>query len=122
MVNQAELQRYQRDPFWKFGVLVPQTHAHAIDLDKQTSNISWKKMEATEMGQLKEYETFVDIGIAWNIPSGFKIIHCHMRYDVKHDGRHKAQLFAGGNLRSEYGMCMFRCCIGARYLVDCILS
>jgi hypothetical protein len=26
MINQAKLKSYRREPFWKFGVLVPQTH------------------------------------------------------------------------------------------------
>jgi hypothetical protein len=50
------------------------------------------------MGQLLEYETFINIGIAGSVPSGFKRIRCHMIYDVKHDGRHKARLIAGGHL------------------------
>jgi hypothetical protein len=42
------------------------------------------------MGQLLEYETFVDRGIAGKVPSGYKQICCHMIYDVKHDGRRKS--------------------------------
>jgi hypothetical protein len=38
MVNQAKLQSYRRDKFWKFGGLVPETHAQAIELDKQDNN------------------------------------------------------------------------------------
>jgi Reverse transcriptase (RNA-dependent DNA polymerase) len=98
MVNQAKLRSYRRDPFWKFGVLVPRTHAQAIELDKQNNNNRWQEAEATEMGQLLEYETFIDKGIAGNVPSGYKRIRCHMIYDVKHDGRHKARLVAGGHL------------------------
>jgi hypothetical protein len=50
------------------------------------------------MGQLLEYETFVDKRIAGNVLSGYKRIRCHMIYDVKHDGRHKARLVAGRHL------------------------
>jgi hypothetical protein len=60
MVNKAKLQNYRRDPFWKFGVLVPQSHAQAIELDEQNNNTRWLEAEATKMGQLLEYETFVD--------------------------------------------------------------
>jgi hypothetical protein len=90
MINQAKLQSYRRDPLWKIGVLVPQTHAQAIELDKKNNNTRWQEAEATEMGQLLEYESFVDKGIAGNVPSGHKRIRCHMIYDMKHDGRHKA--------------------------------
>jgi hypothetical protein len=50
------------------------------------------------MGQLLEFETFFDKGIAGIVPSGYKRICCHMIYDVKHDGRLKSQLVAGGHL------------------------
>jgi Reverse transcriptase (RNA-dependent DNA polymerase) len=50
------------------------------------------------MKQLLEYNTFVDQGKGGNAPAGYKKIRCHMIYDVKHDGRHKARLAAGGHL------------------------
>jgi hypothetical protein len=49
MVNQAKLQNYQRDPFSKFDVLVPQTHAQANGLDKQINITRWQEAEATKM-------------------------------------------------------------------------
>jgi hypothetical protein len=48
----------------KAGVLVPQTHAQAVELDKKNSNTRCKEAEATKMGQLLEYEIFVDKLIA----------------------------------------------------------
>jgi hypothetical protein len=90
MVNQSKLQSYGRDPFWRFGVFVPQSHAQAIELDNQNNNTRWQEAEATAMRQLLEYATFIDKGIAGNAPSGYKRIPCHMIYDVKHVGRHKA--------------------------------
>lgn len=50
------------------------------------------------MKQLHEYETFIGKGKEASIPTGYKKIHCHMVYDVKHDGQHKARLVAGGHL------------------------
>jgi Reverse transcriptase (RNA-dependent DNA polymerase) len=44
-----------------------------------------------------EYITFIDKGINCTPTSGYKKIHCHMVY-VKHDGRHKSCLVAGGHL------------------------
>jgi hypothetical protein len=64
----------------------------------QNNITRWQEAEATQMGQMLEYETFIDKGIAGNVPSGYKSICCHMIYDVKHDGRHKARLVAGGHL------------------------
>jgi len=98
MINQAKLKSYRRDTFWKFGVMVPRTHAQVLELDKQNGNTKWQDAEATEMKQLSEYNTFVDKGIDGVVPSGYKKIRCHMIYNVKHDGRHKARLVAGGHL------------------------
>jgi hypothetical protein len=60
MDNQAKLQSYQRDTFWKVGVLVPQTNSQAIELDKKNYNTKWQEATATKMVQLLEYERFVD--------------------------------------------------------------
>jgi hypothetical protein len=70
MINQSNLKAFRRDPFWKFGVRLPRTHAQALELDKAN-------------------------GAA---PSGYKKIRYQMIYDVKHDGHHKARLVAGGHL------------------------
>jgi hypothetical protein len=98
MVNQAKLKSYRRDPFWKFGVLVPRTHAQAVEIDAKNGNTKWQDSEKTEMAQLDEYKTFIDKGVGGEAPSGYKKIRCHMIYDVKHDGRHKSRLVAGGHL------------------------
>jgi hypothetical protein len=95
MVHQAKLRSYQRDTFWKFGVLVPRTHAQAIEMDKKNDTPKWQDAEATEMGQLLEYQTFIDKGKGGNVPTGYKGIRCHMIYDVKHNGQHKARLVVG---------------------------
>ena len=60
MINQAKLRSYRCEPFWKFGVLVPRTHAQALELDKKNGNTKWQDAEATEMEQLLEYNTFID--------------------------------------------------------------
>ncbi|MFA9289535.1 MAG: reverse transcriptase domain-containing protein [Weeksellaceae bacterium] len=98
MINQAKLRSYRREPFWKFGVLVPRTHAQAVELDKKNGNRLWQDAEEMEMNQLKDYQTFIDKGKGGEVPQGYKKIRCHMVYDVKHDGRHKARLVAGGHL------------------------
>jgi Reverse transcriptase (RNA-dependent DNA polymerase) len=98
MINQAKLKSYKREPFWKFGVHVPRNHAQAMELDKQNGNTKWQDAEGIEMGQLLEYNTWIDKGIGGILPNGYKKIRCHMIYDVKHDGRHKARLVAGGHM------------------------
>jgi hypothetical protein len=44
------------------------------------------------------YKTFVDLEPDGEAPPGYKKIRCHIIYDVKHDGRHKAHIVAGGHL------------------------
>jgi hypothetical protein len=74
MANTSKLPSYQCYPYWKFSVCLPKTHAQAIELDKKNNNTRWQEAEATKMGQLLEYKTLVDKGIAGNVPSGYKII------------------------------------------------
>ena len=52
------------------------------------------------MNQLDEYKTFIDRGkfTSTSIPKGFKQINVHLVFAVKHDGRHKARMVAGGHL------------------------
>jgi len=42
MINQAKLRSYRREPFWKFGVLLPQTHSQAMDIDMKNGNTKWQ--------------------------------------------------------------------------------
>jgi hypothetical protein len=98
LVNQAKLRTFRREPFWKFGFLVPRSHKQAVEIDLSNGNLLWQESEATEMKQLAEYNTFIDKGKDGIPPGGYKKIRCHMVYDVKHDGRHKSRLVAGGHL------------------------
>ena len=52
------------------------------------------------MNQLDEYKTFIDRGkfTSTSIPKGFKWINVHLVFAVKHNGRHKARMVAGGHL------------------------
>jgi hypothetical protein len=59
VINQAKLKTYHHEPFWKFGVLVPQNHAQAVELDKANGNTEWQDAEVTESSQLFEYHTLL---------------------------------------------------------------
>jgi hypothetical protein len=120
-VHQARVGKYKREPFWKFGFLLSRVHSQAIELDKTNGNSKWKDAEETERNQLIEYNTFIDKGVGGEAPVGYKKIHCHIIYDVKHDGRHKARIVSGGHLtdpntESAYSLC----CIIAWNSLDCI--
>ena len=47
---------------------------------------------------MARYKVFKDMGKYAPIPEGHKNIRVHMVYDVKHDGRYRARLFANGQL------------------------
>jgi hypothetical protein len=74
MIIQAKLKSYRRDPFWKFGVLVPCNHAQGMELDKQNGSTKWRDAEATKKRQLMEYNTFIGKGIGGVAPNGYKKI------------------------------------------------
>ena len=98
MINQSKLRSYRRDPIYQYGYRVPRTPEEAIAIDKANNNTQWQDAMALEMAQLNEYETFKDLGKGSPGPVGYQKIRVHFVYAVKHDGRHKARLVAGGHL------------------------
>ena len=100
LVKQARLASFRSTPKYNFGYEVPKNYEHACKLDDEAGNDKWKIATKLEMDQIKEYEVFIDKGKyhVSKIPRGFKEIRCHIVFDVKHDGRHKARLVAGGHM------------------------
>ena len=98
LVKQAKLRSVRTVPIYKYGFLVPRNHAQAVEIDLRNGNTRWQSAEMTEATQLGDYNTFIDKGKGAAVPPGYKKIRCHFVYDVKHDGRHKARLVAGGHL------------------------
>ena len=97
MINQARLRNFRNKPVYQYGYQVPRNHDEAVFIDERMGNTKWQDAEKLEMQQLFEYDTFKDLGKGTPIPSGYQKIPCHMIYTVKHDGRHKARLVAGGH-------------------------
>ena len=97
MIHQAKLKNLWNKPVYKFGYQVPRNHAEAVFIDEKNGNTKWQDAEKLEISQLREYDTFKDLGKGAPIPQGYQKIPCHMIYDVKHDGRHKARFVAGGH-------------------------
>lgn len=96
MAKQAKIRSYNTAPKYQYGFEVPRDYKHAMAIDERNKNTKWADACELELNQLKEYETFMDVG--FNIPNGYKKIRVHMVYAVKHDGRHKARLVADGHL------------------------
>ena len=81
-----------------FGYQVPRDKWEARKLDKLNGNTKWQDAEKKELEQLNDYSTFRDTGHRTPPPKGYQKITVHFVYAVKHDGRHKARLVAGGHL------------------------
>ena len=101
MLNQTRLRSVRRTMRYKYGFLVPNTHEEAMELDRINGNTKWYDAEQLETSQLLEYSTFIDKGKGAQAPMGYQKIKVRMIYDVKHDGRHKARMVAGGHLTPE---------------------
>src|SRR5688500_12608293 len=82
----------------KFGVTVPQSTKHALELDKINNDNLWKESMKAEIDSLQEHGTFRVLGDGEYIPAGYKRIPYHCIYDVKFDGRRKCRLVAGGHM------------------------
>ena len=65
-------------------------------LDKQGNTSLWKEAIAKEMMKITEFRVFKTPSDG-KPPSGYKKIPCHMIYDFKFDGRHKARSVAKDN-------------------------
>jgi hypothetical protein len=99
-IQEAKRQSYKQTPVYMYGHEVPRNHAHAMELDKRNGNTRWRDAETLEVNQLQEYNTFQDFGHSRTnrAPTGYKRITLHFVYAVKHDGRYKARVVAGGHL------------------------
>ena len=98
LVNQAKLHSFRTAPFYQHGYLVPRNHAQAMELDAKNGNTLWADSESLELSQIIEYNAFRNLGLHMPGPADHKKITVHFAYAVKHDGRHKSRLVAGGHL------------------------
>ena len=109
-INQSKIRQVRRSAVYQFGCLIPKDYKQALQLDEQNGNS--KRYDATklEMDQINEYKVFQDHGKAQydpkltkvsNAPNGYQKIRVHLIFAVKHHGRHKARLVAGGHLTSD---------------------
>ena len=54
-----------------------------------------------EVSQLLGYDSFESLGKGAPIPEGYTKIPCHFVYDIKHCGKFKSRMVAGGNKTSN---------------------
>ena len=109
-INQSKIRQVRRSAVYQFGFLIPKDYKQALQLDEQNGNSKWYDATKLEMDQINEYKVFQDHGKAQydpksrkvsNAPNGYQKIRVHLIFAVKHDGRHKARLVAGGHLSPD---------------------
>jgi hypothetical protein len=98
MANQAKLRSFRLAPQYKYRFEITRDYKYAIELHKKHVTTQWVDATSLEMVQLDNYNCFHDQGKGVDIPKGFMKIRVHLIYEVKHNGRHKAQLVADGHL------------------------
>jgi hypothetical protein len=98
MVQQAKLNSFQTVVVYKYGFRVPRNHDQVMEYDQENGNTRWRDSKILEVEQLHEYSVFGDKGYGGSKPAGYKMIQCHLVYNVKHDAKHKSRLVAGGHL------------------------
>jgi hypothetical protein len=96
---QAFQAKTSRTPKFKFGMEVPYSITHALQLDKRAGNNLWGDAIGTELKQLNDYRTFRHRRPNEDL-SEYTRIPYHCVFDVKFDGRRKCRLVAGGNMTS----------------------
>ena len=110
VINQSKIRQVRRSAVYQFGFLIPKDYKQALQLDEQNGNSKWYDATKLEMDQINEYNVFQDHGKAQydpksrkvsNAPNGYQKIRVHLIFAVKHDGRHKARLVAGGHLTPD---------------------
>ena len=85
----------------KFGVRVPRNTREAYRLDKENGNQLWANAINKEINKMHEYRVFQVLPRGAASPEGYGRIPLHFVYDVKHDGRHRARMVAGGHVAPE---------------------
>jgi len=96
--NQAKLHSFRYKPTHMCGFLVPQNHAQAMEMDRQTGNTKWFDSEIAKLTQIDDYNTFIDKGKGHQPGPEHKKIRVHVVCTTKRDDRHKSYLIAGGHL------------------------
>ena len=97
-IKKAKLHSLRVKPRCKFGVLAPRNCEQAIEIDAANGDTRWQDAISLELQQVIGYGTFRDLGKGAPGPNGFQKVRLHFVFDVKHDGRRKARLVAGGHL------------------------
>ena len=122
LVKQAKLHSLKYSPRYKYGFEIPKNYANTERLGRRNGNDDWKKGNKLIHEQLKEYKVFTDKGkfADYRIPRGYQLIRVHTIFDVKVDGRHKAQVVANGHLTATPTESVYSGVVSLRGLRMCL--
>ena len=83
-------------PKYMFGVEIPRSPSHALSLDKKNGNTLWQDAMDKELKAIMSFGTFRVPDKGEDLTE-YQQIPYHIVFAVKHDGRRKARLVAGGH-------------------------
>ena len=72
MINKTKLQSTEEPT----GIIL-KNHQHAMDIDRKTGNDKWLQAEQTELQQIQEYNTFIDMDKGTVMPHEFTKTRIH---------------------------------------------
>jgi hypothetical protein len=99
MCQHAKLHTKQCRPIYKFGILLPNDHNHALQIDDDNNNQLWELSIGTTMDQMiDKYDSFCNIGRGVKPPRNHNCIRVHFVFYVKHDLSRKSRLVAGRHM------------------------
>ena len=92
--------RRKRKRTLQYGVEVPSSVKHALELDTQNGNTLWQEAMDQEVAAMEEWGVFNPIEDEFKVANTHKKIILLWTFAVKVDGRRRARLVAGRNLMS----------------------
>lgn len=88
----------------KYGVAIPRSVKHALQLDAEAGNTLWADAIAKEIASLLALDCFEFHSPDYKPSSEYQWTKLSMIFEVKQDGRRKARLVAGGHLVDPMGV------------------
>ena len=83
-------------PKYKFGVEIPRSVRHALELDRKNGNNLWREALLKELAQLDEFEVFRPLKSGESL-EGYERLPYHVVWDCKFDFRRKARIVLQGD-------------------------
>ena len=83
-------------PKYKFGVEIPRSVRHALEIDRKNGNNLWREALLKELAQLDEFEVFRPLKPCESL-EGYERLPYHVVWDCKFDFQRKARVVLQGD-------------------------